>query len=446
MADIFEYGAMISGVLGGVKRVITIAEKVAAPEVDLSPGVAAAEVRMLELCLVKLKYLKATDVNGLWDYTTESGVRAFQTAWGLKADAKYGTNSRAALKKALAGQKPPPKPSTSGNTSGSNTSGSNTSGSNTTPQPTGDQGELPPPLNYPGGKDAHGYKDVGGKIEWVHAKPANAEYWNKIKEKDLHHWVKENDTQYHCADLPAGDIYGPMVSFKVAFVGTGTQCGGLIKITLSNGAVIGLLHFSTFNVALKHAQASGAALPAGTYLGSTAKKIGLTSGPHLHTQGHNKDGVRVDRKTWLKWMHGEEGVVGFPLAANAAPDVVEDIKPEPVEDDNTESFVGKIKGPAGPMKSWPFKLKRNGDPVDQAGLKGGTTTNKFQGGVWLSGAQGEFKFENLLPADYEIEVLLPIGKLVAAESALPPGLDTGHRAKTPDPIHPIHSNESPEDP
>jgi hypothetical protein len=98
------------------------------------------------------------------------------------------------------------------------------------------------------------------------------------------------------------------------------------------------------------------------------------------------------------------------------------------------------------MKSWPFKLKRNGEPVDQAGLGGAITTNKFQGGVWLSGTKGEFKFDHLPFADYEIEVLLPVGKLVAAETALPPGLDSGHRADTPDPNHAIHTNESPEDP
>lgn len=449
MAEVYEYGMLITGVLDGKKRVLTIADKVAAPEVNLSPGVAAPEVRMLERCLVKAGYMKAAEVNGQWDFTTESAMRAFQKAWGLKADAQYGPKSREALKKAIAGQKPP-KPTSPSNT-GSSTGSSTGSNTNTTPSNSGnastgggDKGELPPPLNYAGGNDAHGYKDVGGKIEWVHGKPANPDYWKNVKEKDLHHWTTATENNLHCSDLPAGEIYGPAVSFKVAYVGTGTQCGGLVNIILSNGAKIGLLHFSTFNVALKHAMDSGAPLPAGTHLGSTAKKIGLTSGPHLHTQGHKND-KRVDRKTWLKWMHGEDGVTGFPMPENTAPDEVENVKPEP-DDGDSEAFGGTIKGPAGPLKNWPFRLKKNGTPVDKNALGQAKTSNTFQGGVWLSSAKGEFEFRGLPFADYEIEVLLPVGKLVAAEAALPKGLDSGHRAATPEPNQSIHTNESPEDP
>lgn len=433
MPDVFEFETKISGTLDGKKRVITVGEKLVAPKVNLFPGTTAPELKQLERCLVRLGYMKASEINGLWDFSTEQAIRALQTAWNLTADAKYGPKSQEALQKELDGQKPPNK---NGQSQPQHQGGEN-------------QEELPPPLDYKGGDDAYGYKDVPGKVYWVHGLPANPNYWKNIKEADLHHWVSATDKYLHCADLPAGEIYGPTTSFKVTFVGTGKQCGGLVKLLLSNGAVIDLLHFSTFNIALKHAQQSGAPLPPGTHIGSTAKKIGLTSGPHLHAQGFLK-GARIDRKQWLKWMHGLDGVTGFPMAdvPNDAPDDVGFVtKPEEIEDQSgeTETFAGTIKGPAGPLKNWPFKLKKDGTPIDPSGLGGGTTTTAFKGGTWLSGPNGEFKFERLPKADYEIEVLLPVGKLVAAETTLPPGLDNGHRSATPEPMAIRNTNEAPEE-
>ncbi len=95
-------------------------------------------------------------------------------------------------------------------------------------------------------------------------------------------------------------------------------------------------------------------------------------------------------------------------------------------------YFGQVRGQAGPLKKWPFLLKRNGSPVDQASLDG-QTINKFRNGAWISGPNGEFRFEDVPDANYSIEILYPTGKLVPKQyeppnesgrrSPLPPVLD-----------------------
>ncbi len=111
---------------------------------------------------------------------------------------------------------------------------------------------------------------------------------------------------------------------------------------------------------------------------------------------------------------------------------------------DSQVYAGKIVGPAGPLTRWPFLLKRDGAAVNQRSL-GGSSSNAYENGAWMSGNGGEFRFENLPPADYAIEVLLPTGSLLRNDDPPPPGTkESGRRAATP-PLNPFAFTENPED-
>jgi hypothetical protein len=105
-------------------------------------------------------------------------------------------------------------------------------------------------------------------------------------------------------------------------------------------------------------------------------------------------------------------------------------------------YFGQIKGPAGLLVQWPFLLKRNGKPVNDA-LLDGSTINKFQNEAWISGPNGEFRFEDVPDADYGIEVLSPAGKLIPKQYT-PPG-ETGRRSPLPPVLDRLAFTEDPDD-
>ncbi len=107
-----------------------------------------------------------------------------------------------------------------------------------------------------------------------------------------------------------------------------------------------------------------------------------------------------------------------------------------------KKYFGQSKGPAGPLKTWPFLLKRNGKAVDEASLDG-VTINKFGSGAWISGRNGEFRFEDLPDADYAIEVLSPAGKLVPKKYQ-PPN-ESGRRSPLPHVFDRLAYSEDPDD-
>jgi hypothetical protein len=117
----------------------------------------------------------------------------------------------------------------------------------------------------------------------------------------------------------------------------------------------------------------------------------------------------------------------------------------PTEESDTETLSGTIKGPAGPLKNWPFVLKRDNNPVDQASLRG-ITPNRFSEGNWLSRSNGDFLFRNIPRANYSIEVLLPGGKLVVTEDWPPPAAnESGYRSEIAAPLDRTYFTEDPEE-
>jgi hypothetical protein len=105
-------------------------------------------------------------------------------------------------------------------------------------------------------------------------------------------------------------------------------------------------------------------------------------------------------------------------------------------------YFGLLKGTAGPLVAWPFLLKRNGKPVNDA-LLDGTTINKYRNGAWISDQKGEFKFEDLPDAEYGIEVLSPAGKLVPRQYT--PPSETGRRSPLPPVLDRFAFSEDPDD-
>ncbi len=116
-------------------------------------------------------------------------------------------------------------------------------------------------------------------------------------------------------------------------------------------------------------------------------------------------------------------------------------KPPPEEEDSgpkppQETFEGEIKGPGGPLKKWPFKLKRDGTAVAKDAISPGKSSNDFKDGLWFTDGEGKFHFEDVPQGDWTVEVMLAGGKLKAfVEKPAPKGAtERGHRAPPQEPI------------
>jgi N-acetylmuramoyl-L-alanine amidase len=86
---------------------------VTAPPAGLERGSNGPAVKQLQSALVKLGYMSQEQMNtgpGVYGPKTEDSVKKFQAAWKLGVDGEYGAKTKAALEKALAGQKPPANP------------------------------------------------------------------------------------------------------------------------------------------------------------------------------------------------------------------------------------------------------------------------------------------------------------------------------------------------
>ena len=86
------------------------APAVTAPPAGLERGSNGPAVKQLQSALVKLGHLTQAQMNtgpGVYGPATEAAVKSFQSQWKLGVDGEYGPKTKAAMDKALAGQKPP---------------------------------------------------------------------------------------------------------------------------------------------------------------------------------------------------------------------------------------------------------------------------------------------------------------------------------------------------
>ncbi|TGM89593.1 hypothetical protein EHR03_19185 [Leptospira mayottensis] len=110
--------------------------------------------------------------------------------------------------------------------------------------------------------------------------------------------------------------HGPNANFRVDGVFVGEKVSGSriqISVLDSNNNAVGQLnlkHFNQINQAIYDGK--GKIFSAGTYLGRTNEKVGLSDGAHLHVevtkefldQGKTQ-GVKYTRSDIYKWMRGE---------------------------------------------------------------------------------------------------------------------------------------------
>lgn len=110
--------------------------------------------------------------------------------------------------------------------------------------------------------------------------------------------------------------FGPNANFRVDGVFVGEKISGSriqLSVLDSNGNAVGQLnmkHFKEINQAIY--QGKGQIFSGGTYIGRTNGKVGVSEGPHLHTEVTNEwldqgktQGVKYTRDDIYKWMRGE---------------------------------------------------------------------------------------------------------------------------------------------
>ena len=92
---------------------------VTAPPAGLERGSTGAAVKQLQSALVKLGHMTQAQMDtgpGVYGPATETAVKKFQAQWKVGVDGEYGPKTKAAMDKALAGQKPPASTPTTPNT------------------------------------------------------------------------------------------------------------------------------------------------------------------------------------------------------------------------------------------------------------------------------------------------------------------------------------------
>jgi len=141
--------------------------------------------------------------------------------------------------------------------------------------------------------------------------------------------------------------------------------------------------------------------------------------------------VMTDAKGEVHLTDVVEGPYTFKLDDAAAKKAAEEETPAA----GAETFAGVVNGPAGPLKSWPFRLLHDGVPVGKEDLAGATSPNEYRNGVWRTDGQGRYRFENLELRGLRIEVLLPGGKAESIEQPDQPR-EKGLRGATPEPDAP----------
>lgn len=159
--------------------------------------------------------------------------------------------------------------------------------------------------------------------QWVNMKDFSNKLHYQTSKENLEKGVPQgaNDTKYK-VDLDGNygnkDLtwFGPNAKFRVdgVFVGEAVS-GSRIQISIldQNNQPVGQLnlkHFNQINASIYNG--IGKTFSAGTYLGSTSEKVGLSIGKHLHVEvtdewvkNGKKDGVTYTRGDIYNWMKGD---------------------------------------------------------------------------------------------------------------------------------------------
>lgn len=117
------------------------------------------------------------------------------------------------------------------------------------------------------------------------------------------------------------------------------------------------------------------------------------------------------------------------------------VEEKPDQDQAPGTLSGVLDGPAGPLKDWPFVLKKDGQPIGQDDLGEGKTENQFKNDRWFSDDSGAYKFEGMAEGSYTVELILPGGKLEPGQDAA--ASDDGVRDETPEPLEAALSHGRP---
>lgn len=104
---------------------------------------------------------------------------------------------------------------------------------------------------------------------------------------------------------------------------------------------------------------------------------------------------------------------------------------------------GTLKGPKGPLRRWPFRLLRDGEPVDGKRLGATGSVPEARAGLWLTDRNGRYRFAGVPPGAYRVEIVRPGVQLKAASPPAAQHVEQGHRAD-PLPALEHHAAESPE--
>jgi hypothetical protein len=176
--------------------------------------------------------------------------------------------------------------------------------------PTASEGKAISQLYYPGSSKTVNIgstvvHDIAGTVNFVERDDKDIGFWNQFMAADLSHWGgSEHKSE---ADLSThNEWYAPAVDVYVDACRTASGYGGYVQVRFEDGRTIAYGHLTEISVTVHQAWANKSKLTAGSYIGGTKAKIGLTTGAHLHIAGKDKNNNKIDRKVWLGWLQQGE--------------------------------------------------------------------------------------------------------------------------------------------
>ena len=164
------------------------------------------------------------------------------------------------------------------------------------------EGQIVSSTYHQGGKNTYGIENHPGVISYVYSEEIQRGTWDSISPQEHHDGTSY---QFDLSARTETNLYGPESDFKVLNIMTGNS-GVMFTLQTISGNEVRVTHCSEINYQLVQNAGTGKTLPAGLWMGSVTRLIGVSDGPHFHFDGydqygkHNESISRFDIVQWMK--------------------------------------------------------------------------------------------------------------------------------------------------